>query len=90
MKRIFKYQLEKTDLQIVEMPKGADILCVQLQHGIPCIWALVDENQEKENRYIETFGTGHYIGSVNNRKYISTIQFYHGNLVFHYFERLVN
>lgn len=90
MKRIFKYQVETKDLQIVEMPKGAEILCVQLQHNIPCIWALVDENREKENRYIETFGTGHYIDNVNNRKYISTIQCHSGQLILHYFERLVN
>ena len=90
MKRIFKYQLGPKDLQIVEMPKGAEILCVQMQNNTPCVLALVDESLEKENRYIETFGTGHYIDNSNNRKYISTVQIFDGELVFHYFERLVN
>lgn len=43
-KKIFKYQLETTDIQQVEMQQGAEILCIQTQNETPCIWALVEPN----------------------------------------------
>ena len=33
-KKIFKYQLENTHFQKVEMPKGAEILCIQTQRFV--------------------------------------------------------
>lgn len=90
MKAIFKYLLEEKELSIIEMPKGSEILCVQLQNDKPCIWALVDEEKELGNRFIELFVTGHPITELHNRKYIGTCQLLEGRLVFHCFERLIS
>lgn len=34
----------------IELPKGATILSVHVQHGQPCLWALVDPSAPKEWR----------------------------------------
>ena len=87
-KTIWKFELETTDKQTLKMPVGAKILTVQTQNEKPCLWALVDPNAEKEDRFIEVFGTGHPIGCDMgvDRKYISTYQLRGGSLVFHVFE----
>jgi hypothetical protein len=33
-------------VQEIEMPIGAEILCIQTQNEKPCIWAKVDENSK--------------------------------------------
>jgi len=40
MKTIYKYPVEIKDKIRVSMPIDAEILCVQVQYDIPCIWAL--------------------------------------------------
>lgn len=77
-------------IQSILMPKGAEILTVQTQNGIPCIWALVDIEAEKEPRVFDIFGTGHPVtfDMGVERKYINTFQLKGGALVFHLFERL--
>ena len=86
--RIWKYQLKLTDGQNISMPKGAEILTVQVQDGSPCLWALVDPKAETEARFIEIFGTGSPILSDMgvSREYISTFQMREGSFVFHAFE----
>lgn len=87
-KTIYKYPLQVTDLQEVLLPIGAEILTIQVQNEIPCLWALVDPDQIKEIVNIEIFGTGHPISyDIGvSRKYISTFQLNDGQLVFHTFE----
>ena len=89
-KSIWKYQLEITDSQTIKMPKGAEILSVQTQNQEVCLWALVVPNNEKEDRYIEIFGTGHnvYCDMGIDRKFIGTAQTLDGRLVWHIFERV--
>jgi len=84
VKRIYKYELEITDSQVIEMPIRADILSVQVQYGSPCIWVLVDDDLVKEPRTILTFGTWNAVLGVN--KFIGTYQVESGQLVFHVFE----
>jgi hypothetical protein len=86
MKKIFKYVLKTTDVQSVEMPKGAEILSIQTQNDDPCIWALVDPEQEMEYRIFRIFGTGHDVMGDDTLNYIGTYQQYGGSLVFHCFE----
>ena len=90
-KTIWKFELETKDRNIIQMPKDAEILCVQEQYGKPCIWALVDPNQEKETQHFEIFGTGHpvYCDMGVDRKYIGTYQLSNGALVFHVFDRSI-
>ncbi len=84
---IWKFQLKTTDEQTVEMPANAEILSVQTQSGIPCIWAMVNPKNEKVSRVFHIFGTGHAIPKAD-RKFIGTYQPEGGVFVFHLFEVL--
>ena len=86
MKKIFKYQLETTSVQEIEMPEAAEVLTVQIQNEVPCIWVLVEPNSAVIKRTFEIFGTGYDVPENVNRKYIGTYQHYRG--VFHCFEIL--
>lgn len=85
---IHKYPLRVMDTQEIPMPFGAEILCVQVQHGTPCLWAMVFAENRLEPRTIEAFGTGHEMPPNTHRKYIGTFQMNGGALVFHVFERV--
>ncbi len=82
---IWKCMLRVDDLQIVYMPKGAKLLSVQIQNGVPCLWALVDPTEEQERRTIHMRGTGHNATLVKGLDYVSTFQMRDGALVFHVF-----
>ena len=84
---ILKYKLNASAIQQIEMPQGAKILCIQVQNGVPCIWALVDTGSFLTKRTFEIFGTGQAIpDDVIKRNYIGTFQLDNGDLVFHCFE----
>ena len=87
-KTIWKFELETTDNQTIEMPVNAEILTVQTQNETPCMWALVDPTEKKEKRFIEVFGTGHdvHYDMGVSRNYLGTYQLHGGSLVFHVFE----
>lgn len=87
MKTIYKYPLEITDLQEVEIPEGAQILCVKLQKGTLCLWAVVDPAEKLTARRIQILGTGHPIHEPNI-EYIGTFLMNNDSLVFHVFEVL--
>ena len=42
-----------------DVPGGAQILSVQMQAPMPCIWFLVDPMREKVARKFQVVGTGH-------------------------------
>jgi len=87
-KTIWKFPLQVADEQIVQMPKNAEILTIQAQKGDAYLWAIVNPDNALEDRIILCRGTGHEIQSEFNIKYISTCQFYEGDIIFHYFERI--
>lgn len=68
------------------MPVGAKILTVQVQNGIPCMWAMVDPDASTEEVTIRVHGTGHPICDSAKLEYIGTFQIYGGGLVFHVFK----
>ncbi len=86
MKTIYKYKLQIKDEQCIGLPEGAKILTVQVQKGEAFIWALVDNDKDLEERFIEVIGTGNPVTGSDSRNYIGTIQLNDGNLVFHVFE----
>lgn len=87
MKTIYKYPLEAEDWQAIKMPRGAEILAVQTQGETPCLWALVDTENDSEERYLRVIGTGHPISSEDKYlRFIGTFQLMGGSLVFHVFE----
>lgn len=87
-KSIWKFQLETTDIQIIEMPADVEILTIQIQNGVPCIWALVSPDAPKRKVAFEIYGTGNPVPENAKRKYIGTYQLEKGALVFHCFEVL--
>jgi len=89
VRTIYEFPLEVIDAQAVQMPSGAQILTVQKQNGTPCIWAMVDTENQKEERFFEIFGTGHPMHEDMGvgREYVGTFQMHSGSLVFHLFER---
>ncbi len=82
MKQIWKYKVEN----VIEIPKGAEILSVQIQNGQmfnACIWVKVNPENELEKRKFVVIGTGHSFDDTN-MKYIGTYQ--DGPFVWHLFE----
>lgn len=86
MKTIWKVEIKPWDRVSVELPEGADILTVQLQNGLPHIWALVDDQKEIKMVEIYVFGTGQLVPNhVTLEDYIGTYQMNDGKLVYHLF-----
>lgn len=85
MKSIWKFPLQITDEQTLEIPKYSEMLAVQVQNGVPCLWARVDPTASKETRKIITHGTGHQVPPATGQ-YIGTYQVAGGDLVFHVFD----
>jgi len=90
MMTIWKYNLGIQDYLEIDMPIGADILDMQMQHGIPTLWALVDPEAKEIKRKFIIRGTGHDIDGelYENMYFIGTFQMDDGNLIFHVFEVL--
>ncbi len=84
MNIVYKYPLNSPYNTTIEMPRGAKILCIQLQHDVPCLWALVDPKAEEVPRVCSVYGTGHTMVDGPG-DYIGTLQFNDGVLVFHFF-----
>lgn len=85
MKRIWKFPCNICDQLTIDMPLGAKVLCVQMQHDEPCIWALVDDNMPLTPYPFAWRGTGHHCDGIDAAKYIGTIQMQGGELIFHLF-----
>lgn len=88
MTQIWKYPLDVTNPNRVSMPKGAEILCVQIQFDIPTLWAKVQQENERITRIFWIFGTGHTVPEHLELLYISTFQLTGGALIFHVFEEI--
>lgn len=82
-KQIWKYSLEN----VIEMPKGAEILTIDIQNGQMFnaqMWVKVDTENEVEKRMFEVIGTGQNFDDTN-KKYVGTYQ--EGPFVWHVFEK---
>ena len=82
-KQIWKYSLEN----VIEMPKGAEILMIDIQNGQMFnaqMWVKVDTENEMEKRIFEVIGTGQNFDDTN-KKYVGTYQ--DGPFVWHVFEK---
>ncbi len=88
---VWKYPLTPESADIsgrhhVMMPRGAHVLTVQQQHGVPTLWALVDPGVASTVRVFEWVGTGHVVSDLNSSSYAGTVQARSGDFVFHLFE----
>ena len=86
MRQIWKYEIEATDSQEIVMPGvSVRMLDVQIQNGVPCLWALVEPGGPKSTIRLATYGTGHEVDSLGPDLYVGTFQLEGGALVFHVF-----
>jgi len=84
---IYKYAVPiDEDFFELCLPKGAEILSVQTQGNKPCIWALVDPGQSKEQRSFCLVGTGHPIIDDREFRFVGTFQIDDDTIVGHVFE----
>jgi len=90
MDTIYKYELQITSAQNIEMPIGAQILSVGDQENRVFVWALIDDEADNEKRHFELITTGSIIEPVDvgKRAFIGTFQFSNVGFVGHVFERL--
>jgi hypothetical protein len=89
---IIKWPLEQDKVQVLMLPVGAKILCVQALRERPCIWVLGEEPPyvDVEKRVLVTFRTGdrlpvHDAGYLG--RYVGTYQLESGNVIGHVFEQ---
>jgi hypothetical protein len=83
---IYKYPLELQGLNIIEMPKGAEILSIQEQLATITIWAILNPDEEtKEKRFFEIYGTGQPFPVNRNYNWLATCVMKTG-FVWHVFE----
>lgn len=83
-KVVWKYPLRVQEHQTVTMPTGSTPLALQMQEGMPTLWAFVDPEALLETRNVYMLGTGH--GSLeepDNYKHLGTVQI--DGFVWHYF-----
>lgn len=85
--RIYKYPVTIDDVFDVEMPRGAQVLSVDVQGGRPQMWARVDPSAPVEQRRFQLRGTGHPLNG-NEGRFVGTFQMHGGSLVFHLFESI--
>jgi hypothetical protein len=103
MRAIYKYPLEITDTQKIDIPNGSVLLDAQFQKinyyndGYKtrydlCLWALVDTTQQARKYKILIFGTGNPVQLPRNYRHISTALYCpdieERNFVWHIFEDL--
>lgn len=88
--KIFRYPIEITDLQDIEMPAGAEILCVKSKRGVPCIWAKVLDGSPYKTRHIRIIGTGKPMVFTEGRQlhYLGTVFTHNESLVWHIYEEI--
>lgn len=84
-KTIWKFPLEITDEQSIDMPRGAQLLNVAIQGAHCCLWAMVDPSKIREGRKVNIYGTGHALPDDPGR-YIGTFMISGDVLVFHAFD----
>lgn len=82
---VWKFGVPLGDVVTIDMPEGAQILHVQAQNDIPCMWALVDPLAQRVSRRFRFAGTGHEI-SESPLEHVGSFFMREGALVFHLFE----
>jgi hypothetical protein len=86
--KILKFTLELQQRQVIEMPIGAEIIALIMQHGIPRIWAKVDDEARHEDRIFNIYGTGEELPE-NPGRYIGTFLQQFDRFVWHVYEEVI-
>lgn len=83
---LWKFPFSTINEQTIRMPKGAIVLAVQTEQGVPCMWALVNPAAEKENRRFSIRETEN--NADNLGKYLGTYQLHNNTRTFHLFDSI--
>ena len=90
MKWIFKYPLQITDQQRIELPHNSKILSIETQNDNPVLYALVDDEKIKTETYsFIIHGTGHPAEDVGEYEFLGTLKMFNGSGMFHVFYKLL-
>lgn len=84
MRVVYKYPFAHADDVVIEMPKGATVLKVDMQAAVPTLWALVDPAKPIESRAFVMRGTGHPVPDLCYH----VDSWFDGPFVWHLFARL--
>ena len=57
-KVIWKYHLKTISHQIIKLPKGSEILSLTIEDKDLCLWALVPQQTDLEERHFRIIGAG--------------------------------
>ena len=89
---VYKYPCPIEDSFSLDLPVGAEILHLDVQRGVPCLWILVNPSKtaKTETRAFLYVGTGHEHPSRfwHGLEHVGTVQLEKGTLVFHLFEEV--
>lgn len=90
MKRIWKYPIDDREYTIV-MPAKANILHVDEQAGIVCMWVevgegIAEDGSSIEERHFRVYNTGEEHDLKNWQKYIGTVKLHGGGTIVHVYE----
>lgn len=89
MRTVYKYDIPMSAIYFgqfaIDMPKYAEILCVQMQDGIPQLWAMVDSERDLVARSFFKAGTGQ---AMSNEKLIYIGTWQQPPFVWHLFEEI--
>lgn len=82
---VWKYRLPLKNRFGIQMPLNSDILHLEMQNDIPCLWVKVNpDEKETEYHHFAFVPTGQEEDDENVQNYLGTIVF--SNLVYHLFE----
>lgn len=89
MMRIFKYSLtHAAEINIVHGPIVRP-LTIDIQRGVPCLWAVVDTSLPDREYEVVCVGTGWEMPEISLGSYLNTTITADGHLVLHWFCREV-
>lgn len=87
MRTIYKYSFPgdvvPSEPFTIRLPRGAQLLTLQMQAGRPFLWCLIDTDNEEQDWRMVIYGTGRRI-APGPHVYIGTYQ--NGAYVWHLFE----
>lgn len=87
--RIYKYPIEITDYQRLQVPMRSEFLSAQFQGDIPCLWILVDTESEPVNIELLIIGTGNPVpDNIGDYSFMNTLQDPRG-FVWHLFSKVI-
>jgi hypothetical protein len=86
VRTIYKYPIDTLDQFTVRMPKGAQVVHVDMQMGSAQMWAMVDTEQSDVPRKFALRGTGHDCEDMPVSAHVGSFQMHGGRLVFHLFD----